>query len=174
MNVPSELIIGDTWSWDESLPNYPASTWTMTFYFVNSAAAFSVVASASGDDYAVSVNATITDGRTAGRYRWSARVTDGTDVHTLAQGWTDVLANVTAAQDARSSARRTLDAVEATLEGRATRDDLNTAINGRSISRIPISELLQWRDRLKEEARAQEEGENAGLGRDIRVRFRRA
>lgn len=173
MNVPSELNIGDTWAWSESLSDYPASTWTLTFYFVNASAAFSVVAAASGDDYAISVTPATTAGRTAGRYRWTARVTDGTDVYSLDQGWSDVQADPTAAQDARSNARIALDAVEATLQGRATRDDLNVSINGRSISRHSLAELRAWRDELKAQVAADEEAEAAGLGRDIRVRFSR-
>lgn len=173
MNVPSELIVGDSWVWTESLSDYPASTWTLTFYFVNADDTFSVVASASDDDYAISVTPATTAALTAGRYRWTARVTDGTDVYTVEQGWSDVKADPTAAQDARSQARITLDAVEATLQGRATSDQLSMSINGRSISRISISELRQWRDELKSQVLADEEGDEAGFGRDIRVRFNR-
>lgn len=171
MNVPTELIVGDTWSWAESLSQYPASTWTLSFHFVNTTDAFSVTATASGDDYAVAVAAATTASESAGRYRWSARVTDGSTVTTVAQGWTEVKPNVTAAQDARSQARITLDAINATLQGRATNDQLSVSINGRAISRTPVSELLAWRDQLTEEVRIEEEGVSAGVGRHIRTRL---
>jgi hypothetical protein len=174
MNVPDSFNIGDTWEWEESLADYPASVWTLTFYFVNAANTVTIAASASGDDHAVSVAPATTNGYTAGRYRWTARVTDGSDIFTVGNGWSDVYADPTAAQDARSASRITLDAIEATLQGRATTDDLSVSINGRAISRIPISELRQWRDELREQVRVEEETEAAvGSGRDIRVRFNR-
>jgi hypothetical protein len=46
-------------------------------------------------------------------------------------------------------------------------------INGRSISRWSLPELTAWRDKLKGEVQAEEAGSNAGLGRNIKVRFGR-
>lgn len=173
LNVPEELTIGDTWEWTDELSEYPAPTWTLNFHLVNSGGVIQITASASGEDHASSVLPATTSGYTAGRYRWAAQVTDGTDTFTIEKGWVEILPDPTIAQDARSQARRTLDAIEAVLEGRATRDDLNVSVNGRAISRIPIPELLQWRDRLKEEVRVQEEGAGSGFDRDVRVRFDR-
>ncbi len=173
MNVPSELIIGDTWAWTESLSSYPASTWTLTFYLVLSTGTISFAASASGDDHVVSVDAATTGGYTAGRYRWTARVTDGSTVTTVGQGWVDVIADPTTQQDARSQARITLDAINATLQGRASTDQLSITINNRSISRLSIAELRVWRTELQAEVDREEATDQAGLGRDIRVRFGR-
>lgn len=54
-------------------------------------------------------------------------------------------------QDLRSHAEKTLEKVEAVLEGRATTDQLSYSLNGRSLSRIPISELREWRQHLRSE-----------------------
>lgn len=54
-------------------------------------------------------------------------------------------------QDFRSHAEKTLEKVEAVLEGRATTDQLSYSLNGRSLSRIPISELREWRQHLRSE-----------------------
>lgn len=173
MNVPNEKNIGDTWEWTESLASYPASTWTLTFYFVNSTTAFNFAATASGNDHAISVAAATTGAYTAGRYQWTARVTDGSDVFTVGAGWMQVKPDPTTAHDARSQTRIIYDAVLATLQGRATNGDQAVQINGRSISRIPISELRQWQEQLAEEVRVEEESESTGLGRAVKVRLQR-
>lgn len=56
--------------------------------------------------------------------------------------------------DRTPHAERTLNNVEAVLEGRATSDILSYQLNGRSLSRIPIEELREWRDALRSEVAA--------------------
>jgi hypothetical protein len=172
--VPQELIAGDTWSWVRAFGDYPAPTWTVTYYFENKDKQFSAVATASGTDQLITITAATTSAYPAGRYRWYARAVNGAEAHTAESGWVEVTADPSASgvRDHRSWARRTLDAIEATLEGRASNDQLAMTINSRSISRTPISELTQWRDKLRQEVRADED-ESGGAGRDIKVGFSR-
>jgi hypothetical protein len=101
------------------------------------------------------------------------RVTDGTSVHVVETGWCEVEPDPASAQkvDHRSWARRTLDAIEAFLEGNATTAQQAITIGGRSISRWSLPELMQWRDKLRAEVSTEEQGSAAGLGRDIKVRY---
>lgn len=175
--VPPQLVAGDTWRWERSFSDYPAPTWTVTYYFENAAGQITAVASASGSQHLVSVPAATTQGYAAGRYRWVARASDGTTVETIEgeNGWIDILVNPAAAgnKDHRSWARRTLDAVEATIEGRASNDQLAMSIGSRSISRIPLNELWQLKKNLEAEVRTEEAASAAGLGRNIKVRLTR-
>lgn len=172
MTVPSELIAGDTWAWSHSLADYPADTWTATVYFENQFQTFNAAGSASGSDHAFSIAAATTAAYKPGRYQWRLRVTDGTTVSTVASGWSEVKINPASAgaRDVRSWARRTLEAVEAFLEGNATTAQASMALNGRSISRWSLAELTQWRSQLRQEVRTEEQGSRAGLGRNIKVR----
>ena len=175
LNVPAQLRAGDTWEWTSSLSDYPAPTWSLAFHLVNACEAPDAIAAVpSGSDHAVSVSASTTADIEPGRYQWIARATSGTTIKTVGEGWVDVLHNPADQQkfDPRSDARRLLDAVTATLQGRATMDQQAMAINGRSISRIPLSELVQWRDSLRAEVAGQEDSETKGAGRDILVRVR--
>ena len=178
VTVPQELTAGDTWEWTDDQPSYPRTTWTLTYYFEKKDKSFSVAGtgSAGATTHNFSIAAVTTAGYPAGEYRYVARVTDGTTVRTVANGWTVVLVDPAAAgtHDHRSWAQRTLEALEATIEGRATTDQLSVSINGRSISRLTPTELMDWRNRLRAEVRAEEQGENAGVGRNIRVRFANA
>lgn len=175
VTIPAKLIAGDTWEFTFSHGDYSAPTWDASVYFENAAATFSATASDDGSDHAFSIAAATTAAKQSGRYKWSIRVTDGTDSYTVETGWVEILADPAAAgtHDPRSDARKLLDALNATLLGRATSDQLAMSLNGRSISRTPLPELRQWRDQLKQEVRTEEQGERAGLGRNIKVRFSR-
>lgn len=59
------------------------------------------------------------------------------------------------ALDQRSRAERILDAINATIEGRVTADADSYSIEGRSIARTPIADLLRLRTLYKNEVRAQ-------------------
>ena len=174
--VPSQLIAGDTWAWTRDYGDYPAGTWAATIYFEFNGAQISAAATADGTTHSFSISAATSAAKEAGRYKWWVRVTSGSEAYTVEDGWADVKPNPasTGTRDHRSWARRTLDALEATLEGKASADQLAMTINGRSISRIPPADLRAWRTELRGEVRAEEQGSNAGRGRDIKVRFGRA
>ena len=174
--LPSELIAGDTWSWSRSFADYPAPTWTATVYFENADGTFSAAATPAGSDHVFSFAAPDTGGKRAGRYRWSVRVASGDEAYTVESGWVDVLINPEASgnSDHRSWARRTLDAVEAFLEGNASTAQQSVSIAGRTLSRWSLAELTQWRDRLRQEIRTEEQSGTSGAGRSIKVRFGRA
>lgn len=174
-SVPTELIAGDTWRWVRDLADYPAGTWTLTYYFENKDGSFSAVATADGSTHSVTVAAATTAAYKSGRYRWRARAVSSGIAETVEAGWLDVRIDpaATGNQDVRSWARRTLEAIEAFLEGNATTAQASLSIAGRSISRWSLPELRQWRTELRQEIRTEEAGANAGLGRNIRVRLRR-
>jgi hypothetical protein len=174
--VPDSAIAGDTWRWTLDLADFPAPTWDATIYFQNTEGSFNQAAVDDSTRHAFTISATTTTGKKAGKYKWFVRVTDGTNVETPLEGWIDVKPDPSksGATDHRSQARKMLDAVEATLLGRATSDQLAMSINGRSLSRIPLMELKDWRAQLRQEV-ATAEGRNAGgKGRRIKVRLTRA
>lgn len=175
--VPESLVAGDTWEWTRDLSDYPAGTWTLTYYLRKEGKSYSFAASASGTTHSVSVAAATTAAYEPGKYFLQARVTSGSEKFTLEdeECWVEVLPNPASDKsDPRTWARRTLDAVEAFLAGNATTAQQSMTINGRSIARWSLVELRQWRNELRGEVRSQEAGESAGLGRNIKVRFGRA
>lgn len=174
--VPASLVAGDTWEWTKDLPDYPRTTWTATFYFENKDKTFSVTGTGSTSVHSFSIPAATTAGYPAGRYLYRLRVNDGTTYKAIEQGWVEVGVDPAAAgtRDIRSDARKMLDALNATLIGKASNDQLSMSIQGRSLSRMSPAELMDWRDRVRSEVRAEEQAASAGLGRNIRVRFGRA
>ena len=143
---PQSLRLGDTATWSRSLADYPASAgWVLSYALVKTGARITFSASASGDDHLVSVPAATTVGWTAGEYQWSARVTKAAEAYTVGSGSIELLvdfATQATGYDARSHARKTLEALEAWIENR----DMGVAeyeIAGRRLKAIPIGELLK-------------------------------
>jgi hypothetical protein len=177
---PTQVRAGDTWQWrrEDLAANYPAPTWTLSYVFKNAVKAFSFSATADGAFFAINVPSAETTDNPAGFYRWAAQVANGDERHTVGTGTTEVLANVfdtpDAPQDTRSKERRILDAIEAVIESRASKDQERYQIAGRELWRTPIKDLLMLRDDYAQAVARQEDAAlPAGQrkGRNAYVRF---
>lgn len=171
--VPAELIAGDTWEWTRDLSDYPAGTWSATWWFEKADKNFSVAGTASGATHAAAVTAATSGGYGVGRYRWRLSVTDGSARHTVEEGWLEVLPNPAADgnYDHRTHARRVLDAIEAVIEGRASQDQSSVSIGGRSLARTPIPDLLVLRDKYRAEAQSEANAERIAAGMPTKNRL---
>jgi hypothetical protein len=174
-SVPKTLIAGDTWQFTLSFADYLAPTWTAAIYFQNAADAKSATASASSSDHAFTISAIDSATYKPGRYKWSVRVTSGSSSFTVGSGWIDIDADPgsTGSRDLRSWARRALEAVEATLEGRANDAQQSMSIKDRSLSHYSLKELQELHTWLKSKVGTEELGADAGKGRRIGARFSR-
>ena len=171
---PECIRKGDTVKWKKVATAYgvqrkPGDGWTLTYTL--STGNYSTTVSSTTDDggaFAVTAAATVTDDWLAGDYAWQAKVSDGSETFTIATGTLEVLPDFGnydgRGNDERSWARRTLAAIEATLEGKATKDQISYSIGDRSISRIPPAELMEWRDRLRVEVAAEDRKQRADIG----------
>jgi hypothetical protein len=162
---PASLIAGDTAKWLKTLADYPASEgWALTYTLVNAAQRITFSAGAQGDDHLVNVSAATTASWTAGDYSLRASVSKSGEVYTTGTGRITIAPAFGTAQDARSQARRMLEAVNATLEGRATSATAEYEIAGRKIKYIPMPELLTLRDRLRRDVAAEDAASDAAAG----------
>ena len=140
---PAQLRAGDTWRWNRiDLIDYPASSYTLTYRFKNAAGGFEIVADTDGNNYAVSVDATVTQGYASGTYDWQAQVDGPLGRFTVNASSMIVLPSLfagaaTSALDSRSPARMALDAINAQLQKRATADQQEYEISvGGSMRRV--------------------------------------
>ena len=173
---PSSLNAGDTARWLKTLPDYPASAgWVLGYELVNAATRIAFSSTAQDEAHLVNVPAATTAAWAPGAYQWRARVALGADVCTVATGQITIQPAFGAAVDARSHARRTLEAIEATLEGRATSATAEYQIAGRSMKYIPVPELITLRDRYRAEVRQEDAAARMAAGQGnpgrIYVRF---
>lgn len=173
---PTSVYAGDTVAWTKTLSEYPASLWTLTYSLVRDGGSITITATASGDAHAVSVAKATTATWLPAEYTWTAYVSDATNRFTVETGTIRIKANPAAGgYDSRSQAKRTLDAVNALLEGRAGSDVSSYSIGGRSVSKMPVTELLTWKSRLEaeyaREVAADRIARGLGTGRKIVTRF---
>lgn len=178
------LIAGDTLRFSTSVPDYPATDgYTLTYRLVRRDAAgtaITITASPNGSDYEVSELPATTAAWAAGKYTWAAYASKASERHTVDQGEIEIKADpgaVTAPYDNRSHARKVLEAIEAVLEGRATVDQQEVAIAGRSLKMTPIADLLKMRETYRIEVANEDAVKKVAAGqknpRYIGVRFNR-
>jgi len=175
-NEPGSLRLGDTWQWrrEDLASDYPASTWTLTYRFKNAAGGFEIVASADGDNFAVTVAAATTAAYAsgAGTYTWAAQVVSGSTKHTVDHGTLEVLANLfagtaTAASDQRTHNQIALDAIKAVMESRASKDQAEYMIAGRKLVLTPLPDLIKLLNFYEARVAGEQAAENLRNGRNV-------
>jgi hypothetical protein len=176
MNVPSKIAKGVTLKWTESLSDYPASAWTLTFTFISPTDKQTAVAVANGERYDVTITMAESSSWVTGRYDWQAFVHDGTERFCVGSGTTEAIEDFAsqATYDGRSQLQQIVDAMDAYLLGNASNDQQQIRFNDREIRKYDRAELLQLRNQLKRELKAEQiENElSAGTGKTkIRTRF---
>ena len=179
---PLEFIAGDriTWKRTDLGTDYAPASYSLKYSarLENSGATeIEITASESGTDYIVEIGQSTSVGFKSGIYHWQAYITRTSDSEriTIDSGTWEIKPNRdTTASDPRNHVRRVLDSIEAVIEGRATKDQENYSIQGRSLSRTPIPDLLILRDRYKaeyiREQRAERLKNNLGHSGIIKVR----
>ncbi|MFP6706155.1 MAG: hypothetical protein VCE75_09015 [Alphaproteobacteria bacterium] len=154
---PATIVSGDLLQWKRTDlgTDYANGSYTLSYKARlegTGSTVITITASASGDDFLVSVGQSTTASYTAGDYRWQAYITRNSDSErlTIDSGTFEVAANRSASTaDPRSHAKTMLDKLESILEGRADGDVAAYSINGRSLTKLDITDLLMWRDRYR-------------------------
>lgn len=150
---PATLLAGDTAAWLITLGDYPATEgWSLAYTLINSASKITFSSTAAGNTHAVNVPAATTATWVAGSYTWRCQAIKAAEAYTVASGTLQVQGAFTAATlDARSHARKALDAVEAYLENPQNLSAASYEIAGRKLQRLSIPDLLTLRDRYRAE-----------------------
>jgi len=176
------MYAGDTLTLLIAVDNFPAGDgWTLTYGFrKENGSLISFASTASGSEYLLAVSATDTAQWLAGKYVGTPSVSLGVVKETVWRGTMEVLpdlAQQTSNFDTRSSSKKCLDAIIAVMDGKATRDVMQTTIAGQSIGRMSWDELLSARayfqDLVDGELAAENAANGLGSGRNILVRFGR-
>lgn len=174
-NEPKIVYIGDSYSWTVSDSVHPASDWNLTVYLQRSGSTAETSSATAIDSVSFAVTASVS-GSATGSGAWFLVFDDGVVRETVPGGAVTVNPNPSgSAYDPRSHAQKVLDAIEATLEGRASLDQQSITIAGRTLSRMPIADLLRlrgiYREEVKNEEIALRISAGLGSGRQVLVRF---
>jgi len=156
---PHKIVVGDrvTWRKKNLGEDYPSSTYTVAYVSRVSSGGgtheFTVAGSADGDDYLFTITSVVSADFDVGHHHWQLEITRTSDSERIViqTGSWDIITDLDNNVDPRSHAEIMLDKIETVLQGRADADVLSYSINGRSLSKIPVTELVEWRDYYRSE-----------------------
>ena len=176
---PTQIRAGDTIEWKRSIDDYKASEgWTLKYAFRGSAGSIDITSSADGDEHLISVTPATSAAYSAGNYDVMGWAEKGSDRYTVFTSRIEVLVDLEAAgssYDGRTHVKKTLDAIEAVLENRATKEIEESTIEGVMIKRINHEELIRFRQKYlswyRQEQAAEKLKLGMGSGRTILTRF---
>ena len=177
---PVSFIAGDTVKWTLSLSDYlPADGWVLSYAFVMSGDQQTVSATDNGDgSHLVTITAAESVDYKVGIYRWQAYVTKGAERYKVREGRVEVKPNFatqSSGYDGRSHVKKVLEALQSMIEGKATKDQMSYTIANRSIERMPVEDLIKWKnhyERLYQNELKAENLANGGVpGNRVMVRF---
>jgi len=149
---PASFVSGETVKFKKSFTGYPASEWTLTYYFRGAATGINVIATADGDDYLVTISV-VANTLAAGVWNYQSYLTKGSEKVLASHGTVEVLPSLTGTAsttfDGRSEVKKILDAIRATILGKATQDQLEYEIqSGNSMRRL---RRMEWADLIAAE-----------------------
>jgi len=158
---PVQVVQGTDVAWEIATPGTPPPAWVVTYYF-DGPGEFELVGSDAGNGrHRVELSAAASSALAPGTYRYQALAMDGDETSLVRAGPLEVVAShadQTLTGDQRSHAEVMLEAIEAALENRATKDQQSYTIEGRSLERLDFRELrrarAQYRAELEAERRA--------------------
>lgn len=169
---PTRITAGNSYSWTKSL-NYLASDgWVIRYSIVNISSATSISGSEeSPGEYSFSLPASVSVQLDVGEYRlvgYAANTGQDERVTFYSSSLT-VSPDPTSAGDFRTYAAKTLDAIESMIAKTATKDQQSVTVDGQTLSRRSIPDLIILRDRFKREVarekhilKAKKAGRNPG------------
>lgn len=177
---PDFITAGDFIQWQRNLGEYPASVWTLSYALINATDKITLTATNDSDAHLIEIDSATSAAYTPGIYSWQSYVTNGADRRTIGTGQIEIKADFANAStlDTRSQARRTLDAIEAVIENRASQDQqeytIGSGAGSRSLKRTPMADLLVLRDKYKAIVLAEEKAEKLakGMGGNNRILVR--
>lgn len=175
---PDSITAGLTFKRPITLTAYPADDgWVLNAY-LRGTGVIDIPSTASGKQHVFNVPATTTANWVAGNYGYSIRATNAVsgEVYEVESGTLNIAGNIETAtnSDYRSHAQKVLDAIEATIEGRASLDQERYRINNRELYRTPMADLLKLRAQYRNEVR-HEKAKACGksvFGQTVRVSLR--
>lgn len=176
---PAVITAGDSYTWQQSLDDYPASAWTLKYRLINAAGKIDITATAIGADHLVTLTPTTTAAYTAGDYTWTKWVEKTGYRITLAAGTVTVNPNIAALStlDARSDAAIIVDQLTAAYKTYTASQGhvAEYEIAGRRMKFRGSAEILDqlnhWKSILASEKRAERIAAGLGGGNKYLVRF---
>lgn len=172
-NIPKKITAGESVSWSVSLDDFPASAgWVITYTLVKSDTRIQIVSTADGDTHLVEIPFATTAEYDDGEYHYQTHVSNAVERYQVGEGAIEILpdfATKTDGHDGRTWVEIAIDALEAAIEGRAGKTQLQQTINGLQVQHMSLTDQIDALGRLKRILAGKKIAKN-GL-KSVRVRF---
>lgn len=168
--VPTSLVAGDTYRIRLTFADYTPTAGFTGVLYLRGVQVGKFTATADGDAFLFTLASAVTGNLSAGTYEYSVSMSLGNERTTVDSGFVRMDANYVNAGNRINHVETVLQAITAVIEGRITDDVESLSIAGRSITHIPIGELLEIRVSYLKELAALKGNPNAGR-RTVRIRM---
>lgn len=182
---PSEIVVGDFIQWKRSdlVADYPPADYTATYVARitgggNTEIQVTATNYNSGEAYLITVDSTTSADFVAGYYHWQLEIVRNSDSNRIVVdrgAFTAIVDLDVGGADPRTHDEKMLTKIQSILEGRADGDVESYSIQGRSLTKIPIKDLMEWERHYRQRVERYKKKEDIKLGRKtdstIKVRF---
>lgn len=172
IGVPEEVFVGDfiQFKITEFSSDYSNSLHTMRLVArisTGGSTEIIITASASDDDYLFAVPSDTSSNYTVGSYHYQLEIERNSDNERIVvdRGQIKVSTDYDNNVDPRHHAEIMLGKIESILEGKADSDVSSYSIQGRSLTKLGIDELLEWRNYYRREVNEIKKKERITHGR---------
>lgn len=172
--IPSKITAGTSVSWLVSLPSFPASSgWTLTYTLVSPSAQVQVTSTPSGDNHLFEIPFSESSDYIPGKYAFQAHADNGTERYQVDAGEVEIaadFADATTGSDTRDWLTVAIEALQASIAGRASKTQMVQLVSGVQIQHMTLADQISALKRLKS-MRAAKTGKMRGGGKTMKVRF---
>ena len=171
---PASFFAGDTLKFKILLSDYlPADGWTLKYAFTKSGQKYAFESIADGSYHLIEVAKATTADWDTGEYRFQAYVeNDDGERYTVRTGQITIKQNLSAAvedtgYDARSNNKKILDAIQSTILGTATKNQLSRKVGDRELRYMSPSMLAEWESIYESRVQAEEDADAVANGESV-------
>lgn len=180
---PLKIVVGDFLQWKKTAlaESYPTATHSAEYVARITAGGASEIKLAAIERtgyYLFQVSSATSGDFLPGFYHWQLEITETASGNRIVveRGEFEAIPDLDAnGADPRSHADIMLDKIQSLLEGRADKDVTSYSINGRSIAKMSVTDLLSWRDYYRKEVLKERRDNAIALGKPtkttVKVRF---
>ena len=181
---PTTVTVGDFIQWKRSdlVQDYPVATHSAEYVArITGGGASEIKLAATESDptyYLFTVDSATSEDFDPGYYHWQLEITETASGNRIVvdTGTFTALADLDVNNtDPRTHAEIMVDKIQSILEGRADSDVSSYSIQGRSLSKMSITDLLEWRNYYLREAKKEKKDSDIKNGRPtnttVKVRF---
>lgn len=180
---PLKIVVGDFIQWKKAslAETYPTALYSANYVAritAGGASEIQIPATETSSYYLFTVTSATSAAFVSGFYHWQLEITQTSSGNRIVveRGEFEFIQDLdNNGADPRSHAEIMLDKIQSLLQGRADKDVSSYSIQGRSIAKMSIVDLLQWRDYYRKEVLKERRDNAIALGKPtkttMKVRF---